>query len=86
VLGSAVALNLLFHIPLFLAILITALDVLLLLGLQRFGMRTIEAVIALFVATIAVCFFLEIFVLPQTQPSFVEMGGPCSLPTFEKRE
>jgi manganese transport protein len=74
VLGSAVALNLLFRIPLFWAILITALDVLLLLGLQRFGMRTIEAVIALFVATIAVCFFIEIFVLPQTQPSFAEMG------------
>ena len=46
VLGSAVALNLLFHIPLFWAVIITGLDVLLLLGLQRFGMRTIEAVIA----------------------------------------
>src|SRR4029077_858551 len=43
VLGSAVALNLLFHIPLFWAVLITAGDVFLLLGLQRFGMRTIEA-------------------------------------------
>ncbi len=75
VLGSAVAITLLFpSIPLFWAILITALDVLLLLGLQRFGMRTIEAVIALFVATIAVCFIIEIFVLPQTQPSFAEMG------------
>ena len=86
VLGSAVALNLLFHIPLFWAILITALDVLLLLGLQRFGMRTIEAVIALFVATIAVCFFIEIFVLPQTQPSFAEMGrGPVLAELSSKR-
>jgi manganese transport protein len=84
VLGSAVALNLLFHIPLFWAIIITALDVLLLLGLQRFGMRTIEAVIALFVATIAVCFFIEIFVLPQTQPSFAEMGVALFSPNFRK--
>ncbi len=86
VLGSAVALNLLFHIPLFWAILITALDVLLLLALQRFGMRTIEAVVALFVATIAVCFFIEIFVLPQTQPSFAEMGKALFSPSFRNAE
>ena len=52
-LGSAVALNLLFHIPLFWAVIITGFDVLLLLALQRFGMRTIEAVVLLLVATIA---------------------------------
>jgi len=75
VLGSAVALNLLFHIPLLWAVIITGLDVLLLLALQRFGMRTIEAIVLLLVATIAVCYFIEIFVLPQTRPSFVEMGA-----------
>src|ERR1700691_3514069 len=74
VLGSAVALNLLFHIPLLWAVIITGFDVLLLLALQRFGMRTIEAVVLLLVATMAVCFFIEIFVLPQTRPSFLEMG------------
>jgi manganese transport protein len=74
VLGSAVALNLMFHVPLLWAVIITGLDVLLLLALQRFGMRTIEAVVVLLVATIAVCYFIEIFVLPQTQPSFREMA------------
>jgi manganese transport protein len=74
VLGSAVALNLLFHIPLLWAVIITGLDVLLLLVLQRFGMRTIEAIVLLLIATMAVCYFIEIFVLPQTQPSFLEMG------------
>src|SRR5213593_2602181 len=69
VLGSAVALNLMFHIPLFWAVIITGLDVLLLLTLQRFGMRTIEAVVVLLIATIAVCYWLEIFVLPQTHPN-----------------
>jgi len=74
VLGSAVALNLLFHIPLFWAVVITGLDVLLLLALQRFGMRTIEAVVLVLIGTIAICYFIEIFVLPATQPSLVEMG------------
>ena len=82
VLGSAVALNLLFKIPLLWAVIITGCDVLILLGLQRFGMRTIEAVILLLVATMGVCYFIEIFVLPQTRPSFVEMGGSLFRPGF----
>src|ERR1700757_2649334 len=80
VLGSAVALNLLFHVPLLWAVIITGLDVLLLLGLQRFGMRTIEAVVLLLVATIGVCYFIEIFVLPQTRPGFLELGHAFLLP------
>ncbi len=84
VLGSAVALNLLFHIPLLWAVIITGLDVLLLLALQRFGMRTIEAVVLLLVATISVCYFIEIFILPQTQPSFLEMGRAMISPQFRQ--
>ncbi len=84
VLGSAVALNLLFHIPLFWAVIITGLDVLLLLALQGFGMRTIEAVVVLLIATITVCYFVEIFVLPQTQPSFREMGQALISPHFRQ--
>src|ERR1700744_5152695 len=84
VLGSAVALNLLFHLPLFWAVVITGLDVLLLLGLQRFGMRTIEAVVLLLVATIGVCFYIEIFVLPQTQPVFGEMARALVAPSFRQ--
>jgi manganese transport protein len=82
VLGSAVALNLLFHIPLLWAVIITGLDVLLLLALQSFGMRTIEAVVLLLIATIGVCYFIEIFVLPQTHPSFFEMGRALISPRF----
>jgi manganese transport protein len=82
VLGSAVALNLLFHIPMLWAVIITALDVLLLLALQSFGMRAIEAVVLVLIATIAVCYFIEIFVLPQTQPSFLEMGRALVRPHF----
>ncbi len=84
VLGSAVALNLLFHIPILWAVIITGFDVLLLLGLQRFGMRTIEAIVLLLVVTIGVCYFIEIFVLPQTQPSFAEMGEALISPGFRQ--
>jgi manganese transport protein len=84
VLGSAVALNLLFHIPLLWAVIITGLDVLLLLALQRFGMRTIEAVVLVLIATIGVCYFIEIFVLPQTQPSFLEMGHAFFAPRLRQ--
>jgi manganese transport protein len=84
VLGSAVALNLLFHIPLFWAVLITAFDVLLLLALQGLGMRFIEALILVLVATIGICYYVEIFVLPQTSPSFREMGHALLSPGFRQ--
>ena len=80
VLGSAVALNLLFHIPMLGAVLITACDVLVLLALQRLGMRLIEAVVLVLVATIAGCFFLELFVLPRTTPDFHEIGAALLRP------
>jgi manganese transport protein len=83
-LGSAVALNLLFNIPISWAIIITAADVLLLLALQGLGMRMIEAVVAVFVATIGVCYAIEIFIIPQTQPIFLEMGQALLQPSFRQ--
>jgi manganese transport protein len=82
VLGGAVALLMLFHIPIFWGVIITGVDVLLLLAMQRFGMRTIEAIVLLLVATIGVCYYVEIFILPQTQPSFLEMGRAMIAPTL----
>jgi manganese transport protein len=83
-LGSAVALNLLFHIPMSWAIIITAFDVLLLLALQGLGMRMIEAVVGVFVATIGVCYGIEIFLLPQTHPDFLEMGQALVMPNLRE--
>jgi manganese transport protein len=83
-LGSAVALNLLFHIPMAWAIVITAFDVLLLLALQGLGMRMIEAVVTIFVVTIGVCYGIEIFILPQTHPGFLEMGQALMQPNFRE--
>jgi manganese transport protein len=83
-LGSAVALNLLFHIPIAWAMVITAFDVLLLLALQGLGMRMIEAVVAVFVMTIGVCYGIEIFAFPQTQPGFAEMGQALFHPSLSQ--
>ncbi|MGA2852787.1 MAG: Nramp family divalent metal transporter [Verrucomicrobiota bacterium] len=83
-LGSAVALNLLFHIPIAWAIVITAFDVLLLLALQGMGMRMIEAVISVFALTIVVCYGIEIFIFPQTRPVFSEMAGALARPALDQ--
>jgi manganese transport protein len=61
VLGSAVALKLLFGLPLLAGVLITALDVLIVLALQGRGFRLIEAFVVTLIATIAACFAYEIF-------------------------
>ena len=83
-LGSAVALNLLFHIPILWAIVITAFDVLLLLALQGLGVRMIEAVVSVFVLTIGVCYGIEIFVLPQTHPALSEMTAALMQPNLHQ--
>src|SRR5438270_1363643 len=88
VLGSAVAIHLLTggHIPLLWAVVITAFDVLLLLALQGLGMRFIEAVVLTLVLTIGGCYFIEIFVLPQTHPDFLEMGRALVTPSLGEKE
>lgn len=62
VIGSAIALNLLFGIPLTIGVCITVLDVLLILYFQDKGFRTIEAIVASLIAIIFLCFGYEIFV------------------------
>jgi manganese transport protein len=61
VLGSAIALKILFGIPLVWGCAITVADVLAILYLQNRGFRIIEALVVVLIATIAVCFAIEIF-------------------------
>ncbi|WP_425230669.1 Nramp family divalent metal transporter [Sphingomonas sp.] len=72
VLGTAIALKLLFGLPLAWGVVLTALDVFLILALQRFGFRTLEAVIIALLAVIAACFAFELF---HAQPSVTGMLG-----------
>src|SRR5437763_3703097 len=61
VLGAAIGLNLLFHIPLLVGVLLTAADTLLLLWFQSFGIRTIEAFVLALISVMGICFGIEIF-------------------------
>ena len=68
VIGSAIALNLLFHIPLLWGVCLTSLDVLLILFLQQKGFRFVEALVISLIGVIGVCFGLEILF---SQPSLI---------------
>ncbi len=72
VLGSAIAINLLFHIALFPAVLITALDVLLILVLQNRGVRLLEAVILALIGTMSVCYLFELYLAHPVWPSIAQ--------------
>ena len=72
VIGSAIALNLLFGIPLLWGVCLTALDVLLILALQHRGIRWLEAFIIALIVTIGVCFAVE---LVMARPAIAAMVG-----------
>ncbi|RMG43829.1 MAG: iron/manganese transporter [Candidatus Dadabacteria bacterium] len=79
VIGSAIALQLLFDIPLLWGVLLTALDVVLLLLLTSFGIRKLEAVILALVLTICAAFAVEIY-LAQPQWSQIAYGFVPAIP------
>jgi manganese transport protein len=62
VIGTAIALNLLFGIPLAWGVCITALDVLIVLYLQNKGFRLLEALVIALVAVVGLCFLFELLI------------------------
>jgi len=82
-LGAALGFNLLFHIPLFPAALLTALTTFLILGLQRHGFRPLEAVITALVGVIAVCYLIETIL---DQPDWGKIGYHAVTPRFDGTE
>ena len=83
VIGSAVALNLLFGLPLVAGVLITGFDVMLLLAAMHFGFRKIEAIVLTLVATVAVCFGLQ---LVLAQPEWGPLMKGMLVPTMPNHE
>lgn len=71
VLGAAIGLNLLFHLPLLAGVLMTAADTLLVLWFTRVGIRVIEAFVLVLIATIAGCFAFEIFLARPHAPEII---------------
>ncbi len=77
VIGSAIALQLLFHIPLFYGVLITSLDVLLILLLQRWGFRYVEAVVIALIGTILGLFVVQMVLSrPEYLPALHSLVVP----------
>lgn len=70
IIGSAIALNLLFGMPLFWGVCITAFDVLLVMYLQNKGFRLMEALVVGLITMIAVCFLIEIIL---AKPDFADV-------------
>src|SRR3982750_4484848 len=68
VIGTAIALNLIFHIPIAYGVIITALDVLVVLYLQNKGFPLLEALVIPLIATVGACFLFEIIL---AQPPFL---------------
>src|SRR6266705_6403525 len=80
VIGSAIALNLLFHIPLLWGVCLTSLDVLLILFLQQKGFRLVEALVISLIGVIGVCFGLEILF---SRPSLLGIAQGFFMPSTQ---
>lgn len=80
ILGTIIGLNLLFGLPMLWGCLVTAFDTLLLIAIQKYGIRKLEAFIVMLVGTIGFCFLIEIFL---SKPSW---GGIASgfIPSLDK--
>jgi manganese transport protein len=82
-LGAALGFNLLFHIPLFPAAILTAITTFLILGLQRYGFRPLEATITALVGVIAGCYLIETIL---DKPDWGAIGKAAVTPRFSGTE
>ena len=78
VIGSAIALQLLFHLPLIYGVLITGLDVLLILLLQRWGFRYVEAIVIALIGTILALFAVQTFL---SRPEYAKVFHDLFIPS-----
>ncbi len=79
-LGAALGFYLLFHIPLFAAGILTAIITFVILGLERYGFRPLEAVITAFVGIIALSYLVEMFI---ARPDWGQIAYHAAVPQFE---
>jgi manganese transport protein len=82
-LGAALGFNLLFHLPLFPAAILTAVTTFLILGLQKYGFRPLEATITALVGVIAVCYLVETVL---DKPDWGAIGQGAVTPRFSGTE
>jgi manganese transport protein len=82
-LGAALGFYLLFGVPLWVAAVLTAIITLLILGLETYGFRPLEAVITAMVGVIAVCYLIEIWLV---HPDWAQVAWHSVVPQFAGRE
>jgi manganese transport protein len=82
-LGAAVGIQLLFGMPLWVGGLLTAAATFLILGLERYGFRPLEAVITGFVAVVALCYLAETFI---ARPDWPALGAAMARPSLPGKE
>ncbi|MBV8378408.1 MAG: Nramp family divalent metal transporter [Verrucomicrobia bacterium] len=82
-LGAALGFYLLFGIPLWMAAVLTAILTLLILGLEAYGFRPLEAVITAMVGVIAVCYLIETWLV---RPDWAQVAWHAVVPQFEGSE
>src|SRR5206468_12103732 len=80
VIGSAIALQLLFHIPLLIGVCLTAADVMIILFLQSKGFRYLEALVITLIGVVGVCFGLEVIF---SRPEFAGIMHGMFVPSPE---
>lgn len=78
VIGTAIGLNLIFGVPLEIGVLITALDVFLILYLQKLGFRWVEALIITLLGVIALCFGIQIFLADPDWAAVIKGFAPTT--------
>jgi manganese transport protein len=82
-LGAAIGFQLLFHIPLLLGGILTAIVTFVILGLERYGFRPMEAVITGLVGIIALCYLVETFI---DRPDWKMIAYHATVPQFSGTE
>ncbi len=82
-LGAALGFQLLFHIPLLIGGLLTAVVTFIILGLERYGFRPLEAVISVLVGTIAICYVIETVLV---RPAWGAIAYHAVVPQFDGAE
>jgi manganese transport protein len=82
-LGAALGFYLLFGVPLWIAAVLTAIITLLILGLEAYGFRPLEAVITAMVGVIAVCYLIETWLV---RPDWAQVAWHAVVPQFAGSE
>ncbi|RGB30508.1 natural resistance-associated macrophage protein [Rhizophagus diaphanus] len=82
IVGTAIALKILFRIPLWVGTLLTAMDTFTFMLLQNYGVRKLEALFMVLISTMAICFWIEMF---MSDPDVVDIIKGTLIPTIPRK-